>query len=335
MTYHLKRQPNGSYALYHPGLGETMHPGLGPWEEATRLYVQGSGLAHRLATGQGAQRTQELNVFDVGLGGAANALAALDCWQDLERQGARPRPLRVVSFEQDLAALAFTLKNAASLGYPQGHEPMLRELLEHGCWSAPPRLYWDLRRGDFAQLIQDEPARADLAFWDPFSPRSNPGMWNVAVLESLFRCRRPGGGLVLVTYSTAVAVRAALLLAGFYVGEGVRLAGGHASTVAAERFSDLAQPLDGRWLTRWRKDRDPWPPGTPPARHRALREALLNHPQWSQAPAAQNPAGHTRTSVPRQAKGSAPAVHRPPRGHRRWAQAAEPRSGRRGPRAPR
>jgi tRNA U34 5-methylaminomethyl-2-thiouridine-forming methyltransferase MnmC len=280
MSYQLRRQANGSYSLFHAELGETMHPQLGPWEEARRVYVQGTGLEALLTARGRPAPGAETVVFDVGLGGAANAVAAIQAVAELRRSGERVRHLRIVSFEQDLAAPAFALAHALELDYLRGHEPALQALLAHGQWTSGG-VTWELRAGDFPRLIEDEPRRSDVVFFDPFSPRSNPAMWSVALLENVYRCHRPGRPMTLATYSSAFGVRAALLLAGFYVGEGPVLSGMRHATLAATDFSLLREPLDRAWLGRWRRDREPWPPLSLAHDHRRIRENLLSHPQWS------------------------------------------------------
>lgn len=337
MNYELRRQPNGSWALYHAGLRETMHPHLGPWEEANRLYVAGSGLEAFLlgrarppaprasdgsqrraaaapsqrpaAPGAAAAQRQDVVVFDVGLGGAANALAAIACRAALARSGRAVRDLTLVSFERDLEALAFAIEHAERLPYVRGSLEALRGLLDAGQWSEPG-VRWSLRQGDFARSIREEPCRADVVFFDPFSHRTNPELWSVPVLESVYRCRRPGSGQRLVTYSSALSVRAALLLAGYYVGDGVRL-DGRPTTIAATDFADLAEPLDERWLQRWRKERDPWPALTPAERHPTIRAALLAHPQWGQLESRRE-RGASRRMPDRSGTAAAPARRRRP-----------------------
>jgi tRNA U34 5-methylaminomethyl-2-thiouridine-forming methyltransferase MnmC len=281
MSYQLRRQSNGSMALVRTDLGETMHPQLGPWEEAQRVYVQGSGLEDLLTARERGPSAAEVVIFDVGLGGAANAVAAIEAVRQARQQHRQTRPLRIVSFEQDVAAPAFALASAEQLDYLRGFEPALRTLLEQGRWESGDGVTWLLRTGDFTALVQDEPLRADVVFFDPFSPRSNPEMWSVPLLESLYRCHRPGRPMRLATYSSAFGVRAALLLAGFYVGDGPLLTGMRRATLAATDFSLLREPLERAWLGRWRRDREPWPPLTAPQDHRRIREALLAHPQWN------------------------------------------------------
>src|SRR3954466_6661345 len=63
---------NGARAVRHLGHGEVMHPSVGPWQEAVALYVEQSSLAEKLR-----HEGPPLCIWDVGLGAATNAVAAL------------------------------------------------------------------------------------------------------------------------------------------------------------------------------------------------------------------------------------------------------------------
>ncbi|MDH4247183.1 MAG: MnmC family methyltransferase [Deltaproteobacteria bacterium] len=289
MNYELKRQPGGAQALFHRGSGETMHPGAGPWAEANALYLGGTGLEQKLLSryrapsrGPGAAVGSDpgVVVFDVGLGGAANALAALTLHQRLHHEGRTVRPLKLISFEQDPEAPRFALDHAGELGYVRGHEDVLEDMLETGSAHLPGGFSWAVRWGDFPKLILDEPERADVIFFDPFSPRGNPELWSLATLEHLYRSRHPHGELVLATYSAAYGVRAALFLSGFFAGEGPQPNPRRRTTIASTSFKSLQQPLGKDWLNRWRRDHEPWPPLTPHEHYPRLRRALLEHSQW-------------------------------------------------------
>ncbi len=327
MRYRLQRQKSGALAVHDSAYAETMHPGEGPWAEATGLYVQGSGLAAELCA-RGPGSAAPVVLFDVGLGAAANALAAIACHEEQRRQGRRPRGLRVVSFEAEPAGCRFALEQAEALGYPRGHEPLLAALLEAGRaesgGGAPAGgVTWELRLGDFQRTLREEPERADIICFDPFSPRANPEMWSLATLEALYQCRRRAGCTRLLTYSIAFGVRAGLLLAGFFVGDVPREAsqGGirRGGTLATTWFADLERPLTPAWLARWRHDREPWPPLTPPGAYRALRERLLEHPQWAQMAGAAAEEEATEPAPARRPHPARPArlrVHRPERPER-------------------
>ena len=99
MLYDLVIFPNGTASLKPKGTTEPMHSSIGAWTEAQSLYVGPSRLQERLTDAS----TTPLVVYDVGMGIAANALAALQC--ALNIPSSTRRGLHVVSFENDLNGL--------------------------------------------------------------------------------------------------------------------------------------------------------------------------------------------------------------------------------------
>ncbi len=246
-------------------LGEVMHPVVGPEVESERLYVAQSRLRERLA-----ERGPPLVLFDVGLGAGANALAALAA---AERGG---RALEIVSFEVDTRALALAASAAGAERLGLGPAAVLaaRTLLDGGRFESG-RVLWRLVAGDVRGTLAREAAVADVVFWDPFSPRANPELWTVGAFAALrSRC---GPGAALYTYSTATATRAALLLAGFFVGAGDPSGPKQETTAAATDLSLVARPLDARWLARLARSSAPVPPDAP----RDAIERVRAHPQFS------------------------------------------------------
>ena len=77
------------------------------------------------------------------------------------------------------------------------------------------------------------------------------------------RAARAAPGSTLFTYSTATAVRSALLLAGFVVGRGDASGPKKETTAAALPPSLPARPLDARWLERLARSSAPFPPDAP------------------------------------------------------------------------
>ena len=106
-----------------------------------------------------------------------------------------------------------------------------------------------------------EAVRADIVFWDPFSPRANPSLWTVAAFAALRRCAGPR--CTVVTYSASTATRVALLLAGFAVGVGDAIGAKAQTTMAAVDVADLARPLNRRWLERLSRPDAPLPTDAP------------------------------------------------------------------------
>lgn len=262
---------NGARAVRHLGHGEVMHPSIGPWQEALRLYVDQPRLAERLR-----QPGPPLVILDVGLGAATNAAAALTCARALGAE--RRRALELVSLEVDLAPLRLALADPQGFGFLQPWREAAEALMREGSWEEPG-LRWRLHLGNALSFLDRPLPPADLVYFDPFSPASNPEMWTEGVLTRVReRCREDGEGALLMTYSAATPTRVTLLLAGFYVGAGVSTGTKGETTVAATRREALEAPLGARWLERWHRSSSRAPHGAPLTPEAEAR--LLAHPQW-------------------------------------------------------
>jgi tRNA U34 5-methylaminomethyl-2-thiouridine-forming methyltransferase MnmC len=264
---------NGTRAVRHVGHGEVMHPSVGPWQEAQTLYVAQSRLAEKLQTGGPA-----VHLWDVGLGAGTNAVAALTCARELG--GRQRRQLKVVSFEIDLAPLRLALADAEGFPFLQPFAEAGEALLASRRWSEG-LLEWELHLGDAAALWREHGALepADVIFFDPFSPASNPELWTPAAFALLRQhAREDGAGCTLFTYSAATPTRVSLLLGGFFVGTGASTGMKAETTVAATRLESLREPLDQRWLARWERSTAQAPHGV--ALSEELRGAVRGHGQF-------------------------------------------------------
>ena len=269
--YELVRLRNGAVSVRSLAHGEVMHPGLGPAAEAHALYVEQTGLLARLAGHEG-----EFVVWDVGLGAAANALAVL---RAARGTGAS---LRVVSFEHTLEPLRLALANAEALGYFDGFERAVGELMERNSTEvreAGLSVRWELHGGDFPSLLEGAGSaswpKPHLILYDPWSPKKNPAMWTAPVFAALFRHLEAGRACVLPTYSRSTMLRVALLLAGFWVGAGRASGAKEETTIAANGRELLASPLEARWLERARRS-----PAAEPLWCGEYRQAPLSGETW-------------------------------------------------------
>ncbi|MFO1031204.1 MAG: tRNA guanosine(34) transglycosylase Tgt [Planctomycetota bacterium] len=262
---------SGAPAVLDRDVGEVMHPGLGATAEAEQLYVTQARLAARLFEG-GAP----LVLFDVGLGAAANALAALRC---ARAAPAGSRRLLVYSFERDLGALAVaaSVDGTARLQWSAADRAAAIALLEHG-EHEEPGFRWQLLAGDALEALARAPQPADVVFWDPWSPRRNAELWTARAFATLRAHCSPGASLF--TYSRATAVRSALLLAGFHVGSGA-IVGTKETTAAALAPTVPAQPLDRRWLARLQRSSAAWPSDVAAAEVPAALRQIAAHPQFA------------------------------------------------------
>lgn len=264
---------SGAPAVFDREVGEVMHPGLGATTEAEQLYVTQARLAARLAEGG-----PPLVLFDIGLGAAANALAALRCARAAPTGSRR---LLVFSFERDLGALALaaSVDGAARLQWSAADRAAAVALLEHGAYDEPP-FGWRLLAGEALDALARVPQPADVVFWDPWSKRSNPELWTARAFATLRAHCAPGASLF--TYSRATSVRSALLLAGFQVGVGA-VVGTKETTAAALAPTRPAQLLDRRWLARLQRSAAAWPSDVAAAEVPAALRQIAAHPQFAPA----------------------------------------------------
>ena len=238
--YEIHRAWEGFSSVRQISSGEIMHSRTDPMREARELYVEQSRLAERL-------RSESLILWDVGLGAAANAMAAIECY---EKSSSR-QPLCIISFENDLDSLRLALAN------PQ-HFPYLRvdaanAIVADGEWRHR-NLRWSLVFGDFLKRMNQAPP-PDLIFYDMFSTKTSGELWTLGTFRKLFEVCA-GRTAELFTYTCSTANRAALLAAGFFVARG-RNAGDKTETTIALTPAELRSPgkqkrkvLSRDWLAK-------------------------------------------------------------------------------------
>ena len=284
--YELHRSVQGFYSIRQISSGEIMHSVSAPSEEANKLYIEQSALAARLI--EAGNNAVELVIWDVGLGAATNAMAALYCFERCfaESHDTRLRPLRLISFEHDLDPLILAAKHSAC--FPHLHHSAPSKILSHGSWRhLSEQLQWQLLKGDFRDCIEAA-ALPDLIFYDPFSYKTDAALWTSDIFARIFR-RCLAKPAELYTYSASTAVRVALLSAGFFVARGVGTGPKTETTIAFNRDESaarhpLAPPLlDQKWLARWRRSAAKFPPGVAKEELTQFADLIESHRQFLHA----------------------------------------------------
>lgn len=235
VRYSLVTARDGSTTLRDDRLKETFHPELGMSEEIRLLLEQPEVTP---------PASPPWVVWDLGLGAggmAAGILRHARAWRSA---------LDLHSF--DLRWDAFDLAGASSL--PHLTNLPCDSLRRDGkvAWQDQEiSLRWTMHLGDLPGLMETTPPGSfpapDLAVVDLHSPESQPELWTLSFWRNILRhCSEKPGLFLFHTRSTAV--RATLLLAGFYVGHGRALGKKEETTLACTHPGRLTRPLDSTWL---------------------------------------------------------------------------------------
>ena len=282
-NYEIHRSEHGFASIRQISSGEIMHSVNAPTEEANRLYIEQSALASRL--GQPPTSPQPLVIWDVGLGAAFNAMAAIRCFEGCYAQYEAPslHPLQIVSFESDLDPLTLVTKHPSDFPHIRHAAPV--SILKHGRWEHHSGLlHWELHKADFCASLDIAPV-PEVIFYDPFSFKTDTDLWTVEIFTRIFQhCLAKS--TELYTYSASTAVRATLLAAGFFVAEGVGTGPKTTTTVAFTREDGARthprspQLLGQPWLARWRRSHTQFLPSLNKERQEQYALLIENHRQF-------------------------------------------------------
>ncbi len=276
-AYKIHTAREGFSSILHVDSGEIMHSRTPPMDEARQLYIEQSSLSTRLRE----ESDSPLVLWDVGLGAAANAMAAIECFESLAETGP-VRPMHIVSFENDLDSLRLAFKNHDRFPYLRHGGPA--SILEKSRWHSKkhPGLSWELLEGDFLQHLDSAPP-PDLVFYDMFSGKTSGFAWTLETFQKL-HARCVGRDVELFTYTCSTASRVAMLGAGFGVARG-RNAGDKEETTIA--FTDLEKArqrhrdiLGQAWLEKWHRSAAKYPPTLPENDRPAFETRLRSLPQF-------------------------------------------------------
>jgi queuine tRNA-ribosyltransferase len=275
---HIARE--GFASIRHRASGEIMHSRTAPMEEARRLYVEQSALAERLR-----EPGDEVVIWDVGLGAAANAMAAIHCYEELAASGP-VRPMRIISFENDLDSLKLARQLTDLFPYLRHSGPA--GILEEGTWQSKQHLglSWILVRGDFLSTMLEPPAPPDLIFYDMFSSKTCAEQWTLDTFKKLGDVCH-GRAVELFTYTCSTSARVALLAAGFHVARGRNAGEKEETTIALtpEAFALSSgrrhELLSSTWLEKWNRSGAKFPADLATDERGSFEQRLRGHQQFA------------------------------------------------------
>jgi radical SAM protein (TIGR01212 family) len=220
---------DGSVTFFSEDWKEHYHTKTGARLEADKKFVEPSGVAAKL-------QTANLKLLDVCFGLGNNTLAAF-----CEAAKSKHR-LDVTALEMDKRIVRAASQFFKTLETdPVDWKEALEELLNSNqskIGNHQSKILW----GDARRLIQRlEDEAFDIVFHDPFSSQHCPELWTVEFFQQLYRVMKPDG--VLLTYSSSLPVRGAMLEAGFLIGETRPEHQMGNGTIAAKRSEDIEFPV--------------------------------------------------------------------------------------------
>ena len=260
MQYTLIETGDGSLSCLDAETGELCHNRAGAYTEALTHYVEPSGLLAR------ARRGEPLRLLDACFGLGYNTLVFLN---ELLKDPPEQLSISVVGIENSPEILGYlpriiespmfdTLK---SFNAPKEHNIYYRisqvfqdtkglpvettsieeqkgksKFESNGANSnsiiqvCEGPISLQIRTGDLRAEVQTLEPGFDAVFHDAFSPASMPELWSAELFAQYARLLKPDG--VLLTYSTAAAVRGALMEAGLQVTKTPALGGKNGGTLA-------------------------------------------------------------------------------------------------------
>lgn len=262
IRYSLVAARDGSTTLRDDRLNETFHPELGMSEEI-RLLLDQPEVA--------PPDSPDWVVWDLGLGAGGMAAGIL--------RHAVSWPCGVDLHSFDIRWDAFDLARTSSMphlaGLPCGslRRDGKAEWQEQGTLRR-----WTMHLGDLPDLMESSPPGSlptpDLAVVDLHSPESQPELWTLSFWQNVHRHTSGKPGLFLF-HTRSTAVRATLLLAGFYVGKGRALGKKEETTLACTVPGRLTRPLDGAWLDTLARSTQGQPLISPPFTRQIIEPAYL------------------------------------------------------------
>jgi len=254
MAFTLLTTEDGSLSCRDNVTGELCHNRVGAYTEALKHYAEPSGLIERI------RETGRARVLDACFGLGYNTWTLFDL---LANSTNSPFTLSVTAIESSPEILAMTPRILAQPIFdtlkiktdPLEHNTYYRTLLcfldtKHGdsegfqtiiSVGEKQSLHLNVLLADLRAILPNLSDSFDAVFHDAFSAQKMPELWTMDLFAEYHRFLKAQDGRLL-TYSTAAAVRAGLMEAGFQIGKTPALGDKPGGTISAVSQA-LGEPL--------------------------------------------------------------------------------------------
>jgi tRNA U34 5-methylaminomethyl-2-thiouridine-forming methyltransferase MnmC len=271
--YVLVKTDLGVPTFKHVATSEVLHGQVGPYEEATHLYVKYSNIL---------EFKQNVVVYDLGMGCGAQLIAMYRAFLSNKNI----TKFTVVSFDLEKEGLAILSENIKLFPYVAEFYECLTKCLTQNhfihCLNDGRKFEWFFIEGDFQKTIARAVGTyplADIICYDFFSPASQPHLWTYEVFSHLKK--HMASISKIITYSSATCIRATMLAVGLYVGFGPISGKKSKSTIASTLLSQLEDPLPIEWKKTFERSGAKFCEGETEKSKQNIICTIETHLQWS------------------------------------------------------
>lgn len=206
---------DGSHSLWMPDLNETYHSIHGAIQESKHIFIH-----HGLLCWLRNHTQSSVSILEVGLGTGLNVLltylALLTKRIKTTYTGLEPYPIPWAYVQH----FNYAARLMQEQSYPITYEALQAtfEKIHQGATTISYRLSecFLLKKNSCSlQAFSAPPHSFDIVYFDAFSPKKQPTMWSVDLLQKVFHMIKPHG--IMVTYCAQGTLRRHLKQLGMHV----------------------------------------------------------------------------------------------------------------------
>ena len=195
---------DNSESFLNEEIGESYHSFKGATEEATQKYVIPCKIRERAKTGH-------LTILDICFGLGYNSAKAIDAALEENPEC----HIEVIGLENDPEIIS----RIQEVNPPILYYPYYKQITPQKLSFLQQKISVKVMLDDAREAIKLLPAdHFDAIFFDPFSPKTAPEMWQVPFFEEMYRVMK--NSAILATYSCARMARENMSTAGLFYDDG-------------------------------------------------------------------------------------------------------------------
>ncbi|MCC7431781.1 hypothetical protein IT568_13145 [bacterium] len=193
------RTNDGTDTLYSEKFCETYHSHSGAYEEALKKFVLPSKIT--------AKTQEKIKVLDVCFGLGYNSSVAIEevCKAKVQTK------LEILALENDF----WILEKIKEMDFPTKNYSLLKKISKNQTELFGENFSLKILVGDARETLKTVSEKFDVIFFDPFSAKNCPELWDFGFLETVTKVSQKGA--TLVTYSCNKAFRKNLQTLGWEI----------------------------------------------------------------------------------------------------------------------